>query len=660
MPHKLFSFMKQSGVGLHLLDTELHAIHGVSLIGNLVENALNNIMIHTRNIALALLALFSYCALPAMTAAASLKLHAVFADHMVLQRDQPIKIWGWAEPGQTVYVKFGEETAEAEAAAAAPVEVFGHEEEYAGLGRWEVSFPAREANAEPTTLHVTDKDVMLEVEDILIGDVWVLYGQSNMAFPYGSKVYHRHMEMAQADLPKLRMFSIKGNEQQTLQDDIRPETIETEGWVASTPETAREFSAIGHVFGSRMQRALQIPVGLIKNARGGASIESMVPAHKFDENPLTKRYADYIRQRMDEFDWEAAAERAWERAKAKAKRKGNPEPPRQDPKDLRSWNVPGKSPSDMASIYNGMFGVFKGYNIKVVLFHQGYNNATSKNCNPKRYRVLTRLMIEGIREDFNAPDLAFGIIGLCAGGNAQNEDNFERESIDPGAYIREAQRLGLADVENQNNLVFLPAYDVRSPGLHPPKKREHGQRAAHWAIARVYPGPYGNWREVELLSAEPKGDHIELKFSGSIIDDNRSSIPRGFSIAGEDGKFYKAHARYAADKGHPSGVPNVIRVWSPLVEEPVAVRYAWARAPMGNLKQRGHPDRPFPSFRTDDWDWPESEDPAESLIGGGEWNQIKAEAAERLEFRRTEEAKRGVEILERIKKLKAPSEDDEK
>jgi sialate O-acetylesterase len=234
-------------------------------------------------------------------------------------------------------------------------------------------------------------------------------------------------------------------------------------------------------------------------------------------------------------------------------------------------------------------------------------------------------------------------------------DDFETESIDPGAYIRESQRLGLADVENQNNLVFIPGYDIISPGLHPRRKAEHGLRAYRWALAKIYPEPRAQWEagreDVKMISCEPNGDHFVVKFAGAIIDHDRSQIPEGFSLAGEDGKFYMAHARYAEGKGHPSGFPNEIRVWSPLVPKPVALRYAWARAPMGNLKLGGHPDRPFPSFRTDNWDFPESDDPGASAVGKAEWNEIKKEAEQRLEFRRTEEAKRGVEILERIKTL---------
>jgi len=578
--------------------------------------------------------------------AAPLKLHAIFTDHMVLQRGEPITIWGWADVGEEVSVRFGDEEAETTAAGEA--------------GRWEVTFPAREAGAGAITLTVSAGGESVELEDILIGEVWVLYGQSNMAWSL-DKTTGADVALAQADLPLLRHFRIQTNEQETLQTDIRAEAIINGGWEVSTPESAGGFSGIGYHFGATLQRALGIPVGLISAARGGASIESMVPAHKFAEDPIAKRYSDSVAERIAAFDPRATALEVWENQVNRAKGRNLPEaewPEKPEGfENLTSWQIPGKSPSDAASIYNGMFGVFKGLKLKGVLFHQGYNNAIAGNCRPRLYRVLTRLMIEGIREDFDKPDLAFCIIGLCAGGDAQHTDNFELESIDPGPYIREAQRLGLADVEDQTHLKFIPAYDVRIPGLHPEKKREHGERAARWALATLHPETGVGWREVELLSVATQGEEFVLTFSASIIDSTRSSIPEGFSIAGEDGKFYMAHARYAEDKGHPSQRPNVIRVWSPLVGKPVALRYAWARAPMGNLKMMGHPDLPFPSFRTDDWDFPESDDPTEALLGSrGAWNAVKAEAEERFEFRRSEEAKRGLEVLEGIKRLGRPIE----
>ena len=603
------------------------------------------------------------CAGQAEGQSATLKLHNIFSSSMVLQRDKPIRIWGWAKPGETVTVRFDAETATTRVDAATPVEVFGYEQDYDGLGRWEVTFPAREASAEPVALVVTAGGQRIEMDDILVGDVWVLTGQSNMAFPV-DKTDARDL-LPQSDIPLLRFFSITGNEQATLQDDIRPEAIDTVsgGWDVSTPETASGFSAIGFVFGADIQRSLQIPIGVIKAARGGASIESMVPVHKFDDDPLTRRYADHVRTRMAEFDPEAVADEMWGRQKARAQANGEPEPPRPDPGSLRSWDVPGKSPSDMGSVHNGFFGVFMGYNIKGVLFHQGFNNALGNNCRPKRYRVLMKLMVEGWREDFADPQLPVGVIGFCAGGKTQNEENFEEVSIDFGPFIREAQRLGLEDVGDPENTEFIPAYDVQVPGLHPSKKREHGRRAAQWALSDIYKVPYASWNAPTIPEVEAMGDMMIVRFGDKerLQPDDGNSILEGFSVAGEDGKFYMAYARYepwGRDETWTKGWQTV-RVWSPMVEKPVALRYAWSTSPMGNLKYRGNQDNPLASFRTDDWDLPESEDPAENLIDRGFTNALKADALERLGARRLKEADMGRALLERLEALAAPAADSE-
>jgi len=346
----------------------------------------------------------------------------------------------------------------------------------------------------------------------------------------------------------------------------------------------------------------------------------------------------------------------WEQEVAKQREKGVSEdqmPPKPTRNNLRSWNEPGRSPSDAASCYNGMFGVFQGLNIKGVLFHQGYNNAMGTSCRPKRYRVLMKLMVEGWREDFGDPMLPVGVIGFCAGSIPQKRDNFEVWSVSPGAYIREAQRLGLADLEDPANTAFLPAYDIQIPGLHPVKKQAHGVRAARWALNKIY-GMKIDWDAASLVSAERDGDCMVLTFDKKVMPDDMSMVLEGFSIADNSGKFYMAHAAYPLTKD--SGIWNVanknfdatkIVVWSPLVSEPVAVRYAWATSPMGNLKVDGKPWQPLHSFRTDEWDWPESEDPAESLVDRGNNRAMQEEAAERLEYRKMEEAKRAVEILER-------------
>jgi sialate O-acetylesterase len=306
----------------------------------------------------------------------------------------------------------------------------------------------------------------------------------------------------------------------------------------------------------------------------------------------------------------------------------------------------------MGSVHHGMFGVFKGYNIKGVLFHQGFNNALFSNCRRNFYRVLMKLMVEGWREDFNDSQLPVGVIGFCAGGTSQNEENFEALSYEAAPYIREAQRLGLADAGDPEHTAFIAGDDVQIPGLHPVKKREHGERAARWALAKIYKLAV-KWDGASLVSAKPQGDEMILRFDRKLEPDDRNNILRGFSIAGEDGKFYMAYARHRNAKnakGRLSPDQTIIHVWSPLVGSPVAVRYAWATSPMGNLKVSGHPGMPLPSFRTDHWDLPANEADFSSPAVAN-YQKLKTEAEGRCQFRRSEEAKRGVEILKRLETL---------
>jgi len=580
--------------------------------------------------------------------AKALHVHNIFGSNMVIQRDKPITIWGWAGPGRAVTVQFGDAKADATAAA--------------GTGRWEVTFPAQPANATSQKLTVVCGPEKVEMDNILIGDVWVMNGQSNMALGL-SKIQEADMEMAQADMPLLRRVGIVPNESENLEEDVPVSKLEP--WTNSTPQSAGGFSAIGYTFASRVQRALQIPIGIIDNARGGASIESLVPRQMFKNDPLAAKYLASVEKRQAEFSWDDAVKKMvdkWEKDVAEQRKKGVAEaklPPKPTREDLRSWNIPGRSPSDAASCYNGMFGVFKGLNIKGVLFHQGYNNAMGGSSRPKRYRVLMKLMVEGWREDFKDPELPVGVIEFCAGGISQTPDNFEVLDRDAACFIREAQRLGLADVKDPVHTAFIPGYDQQIPGLHPAKKQVHGIRAARWALSKVY-GLKIDWDAASLVSAEPNGDVMILTFDKPVLPDTRSIRPEGFEIAGEDGKYYMAHAAYpvikdagiwsTAGKSHDA---TKIHLWSPLVKAPVAVRYAWARSPMGNLKVNGMPWLPLQSFRTDSWDWPESDDPTLEVLDRAQSKALDKEDAARCEFRRNEEARQAVEILQRLKSLGA-------
>ncbi len=591
-------------------------------------------------ILLSVLALLAAISLPAE--ARALKTHRIFSSNMVLQRDKPIVVWGWADAGDKVAVQFGTEKAEAVAAG--------------DVGRWEVKFPAHPADIAARTLTVSSGDETHRLDNVVIGDVWVMNGQSNMALSL-DKVNDGDFEIAQADMPLLREFRITPNESYELQTDLPDAAVE--GWNVCTRETAGGISAIGYAFASRVQRATGIPIGVIDNARGGASIESLVPRHKFEDHPLAARYAESVEKRRSEFDWDAAVNNLavqWERQVERDRKKGVAEdklPPKPAlvRESLKSWSIPGKSPSDAAACYNGMFGAFKGLNIKGVLFHQGYNNRF--DCRPKRYRVLLKLMVEGWREDFNDPALPVGVIAGCGSDSeVQTTENFEAMTVAEPAYLREAQRLGLADVGDPAHTVFIPDYDTRIPGLHPKKKLAYGFRAARWALNTIY--GFGNkveWGSGSLLSAKPEGDVMVLTFDQKVMPDDHSKVLEGFSIADASGKFYLAHAAYPNVAGKVSDFTKVY-VWSPLVKEPVAVRYAWASGgPMGNLKVDGNEWLPLPSFRTDTWDYPESEDPAEQVMDGAKRKALTVDATERLEHRKQEEARQAVEILTRLKTL---------
>jgi hypothetical protein len=333
--------------------------------------------------------------------AGTLKTHSIFSSNMVVQRDKPITIWGWAEPGRKVSVQFGEAKAEATAGGEA--------------GRWEVTFPARQANAAGQKLTVTSGEKTIEMGNILIGDVWVMNGQSNMAFPL-AKTYESDMETATANLPLLRRVGIAPNESETLQVDIPADKIE--GWTVSSPQTAGDFSAIGYTFASRLQRGLQIPVGIIDNARGGAAIESLVPHQKFKDHPLAARYLDSVDKRRAEFDWDAAVKslvEKWEKDVAEKRKKGVPEdklPSKPTRNDLRSWSVPGRSPSDADAFDNGMefFSTFGGNTVSCAVGLAVLDVLRDEHLQSHALRVGAR-MLDGLRPLVER----YGIVGDVRG-----------------------------------------------------------------------------------------------------------------------------------------------------------------------------------------------------------------------------------------------------
>lgn len=583
---------------------------------------------------------------PATAPEGKLRVHGIFRSHMVIQRDKPITVWGWAKPGAQVAVQFGD--AKAEAAASA------------GAGRWEAAFPAQPANANGQKLVVTSGEETVTMEDILVGDIWVMNGQSNMKFPLKG-VYDGAFEASMAHLPQLRSIRINaGAESEYVELDLQDKFINDQdadkNWQVVTPDVALSMGAIGYVFGSSVQRSLQIPIGIIDNGRGGASLESLVPRHAFTNDPVAAEYLKWVDARRAAFSEEAilAAEMekwrqqeeanqrevAADKAKGVEKKRRRPEKP---DGSIRTWSVPGRSPSDAASCYNGMFGVFQGLHIKGVAFHQGFNNSMmNTSCNPAFYRRLMKLMVEGWRQDFNDPNLPVAVIGLCAGGDAQTRLNFEEQGLSTASYIREAQRLGLADAADRAHTVYIPSDDERIPQLHTQKKKELGLRAARWALQTIYKVPGISMDSAELLSATPTNGAMLLTFDRPLRPDDFGSEIEGFSIADTSGVFYMADA--VANPAASAELKNrQFLVSSPLVKEPAHVRYGWARAPMANLKVNGLPWQPLHSFRTDTAPFPPEvshQDPDGAKKNSEAFKILKAEAAAALKTRLEHEARR--------------------
>jgi sialate O-acetylesterase len=562
----------------------------------------------------------------------ALKTHGIFRSNMVLQRDKPITIWGWAPAGAGVEVSFGKRFANAKAAGE--------------QGRWQVTFDSQSANSTGQKMVVKAGEEVIRMENILIGDLWVMNGQSNMAFALKA-VYQNAFESAQAHLPLMRHVRINSYaESEHVETDLEEKDLNgndpDKNWKVVTPEVALDMGAIGYVFGSRLQRVLQIPIGIIDNSRGGASLESLVPRHKFKDHPMAAEYLAWVDKRYAEFDWDEALKKPiekWGKTIADQRKKGVAEdelPPKPTRETLRSWNVPGRSPSDAASCYNGMFGVFKGLNIKGVAFHQGFNNAMmNTSCKPKLYRILMKLMVDGWREDFNDPQLPVAIIGLCAGAKAQTRLNFEEVGFSTAAYIRESQRLGLGDVKDTRNVAFIPSYDQKIPQLHTKKKKELGLRSARWALKTIYGMENIVWETANLVSAAPEDGKILLTFDQPVLPDDFGSELEGFSIADESGVHYLADAVHVQVRDKKERNKQIL-VSSPLVKEPVSVRYAWARAPMANLKVNGIPWQPLHSFRTDAIDFsPEvtHQDPEGKTKNSEAIKVLKTQAADALKAR---------------------------
>lgn len=489
----------------------------------------------------------------AASASADITLNAIFADHMVLQRDRSVAVYGSAESGEKVSVAFSgqEKTTTADKD-----------------GKWLLKLDAMKAAAVPATMTVTGKN-KLTVVDVLVGDVWLCSGQSNMDFTPGA--YHNAIDPKpydekDFDFPLLRQFHLVSEPSMRPESDVKVHrgngtSEESASWLPCKPTTGNRFTAVGLYFGRKLQMETGVPIGLIKTAWNGTRIEPWIsPAGLASVSELPSVTGLPTEYKSD-----------------------------------------GGYPSTWHCLFNGKIHPLTRYGIKGAIWYQGESNGDEGET----YYQKLRALIGGWRTAWGQGDFPFYIVQLA--GRFRSADGPAGQNPAGGdgwAKIRMAQLKALT-IPHTGLAVAMDLADVREPGdIHPKNKRDVGERLALWALAKdygkkdlVYSGPLCKEMKIE-------GDKVRIIFdstgSGLTVATKKGFAPvvkepqgelKRFAIAGEDKKWAWADAVIDG---------KTVVVSNPAVPKPVAVRYGYGMSgdDCNLYNNEGLPASPF---RTDCW-----------------------------------------------------------
>lgn len=511
------------------------------------------------------------CALLPASLQAELKLPAIIGSHMVLQQNQANPIWGWDTPGTGVTVAFA---GQSKSAVAGPD------------GRWTVKLDAVPANATPQSIQIAAGSTKVTLEDVLVGEVWMCSGQSNMGFQLNSD-WNGDLEAMASKLPNLRLIKVPQVGTQELQNDFKGE------WKASTRETAQGFSALGFLFGRYIHQIVDVPVGLIDNAWGGSAAEAWVRRSSLEKDP---RFATLLEntlkteaqktapQAKSEYE-EALLKHKVAAEAAKAAGKTPPRPP-QSPEAWLSGNArPG-------NIFNGIVNPTLGYGIKGVIWYQGESNASRA----WEYGQLFPFMVEQWRKEWKQGDFPFYWVQLA---------DFMKEEPTPvdstWAELRESQTKTMS-LPNTGQAVITDLGEGRD--IHPKNKHDVAARLVRWALAKDYgiKIPYRS-PEFKSLSLNKNKATVTIDCFGSALRPFDVQEAIGFALCGEDKVWHYAKGTVVGD--------DKVELSSENVPNPIAVRYAWANNPVCNLASKE--GLPLTPFRTDDFEMstkPKAPEPA--------------------------------------------------
>ncbi len=528
----------------------------LSSIASRTQILQGNNMIRSNCLTQGFLALLVLAGIPACCFA-DVKLPAIFTDHMVLQREMPLPVWGWADPGEEVAVVLGDQTHKATADAE---------------GNWRVTLKPLSLG-EPQTLVVEGKN-RVQVNDILVGEVWLCSGQSNMGMDV-KNCLGADFDMAGAKFPNIRLISIGGPGSQTPAKDFKGH------WDVCTPETVGSFSGVGFFFGRELHQILDIPIGLIDNAWGGSRCESWIRRDRLEADPLYEAMLARWKKTEDNYDIDkekakiARLVKVWEVEAEAAEKADNPIP--RKPK-FRNRLVGQHRP---ANSYNTRLLPIIPFAMRGTIWYQGESNTPRAY----QYREMFPMMIQSWRDDWKQGDFPFYWAQLA---------DYTPEAPFPGgsnwAELREAQTMAQDRLPNVGEAVIIDLGEASD--IHPRNKIDVARRIARWALARDY-GLDFVYKSPRYESMEVVDGKIALHFKdvGEKLRTVDSRQVEGFAIAGEDKKWTWAKAKITGN--------DSIQVWSDAVAQPVAVRYGWANNPVCNVyNAKGLPLTPF---RTDDW-----------------------------------------------------------
>jgi sialate O-acetylesterase len=490
----------------------------------------------------------------AAAAPAEITLPSIISDNMVLQADTDAPLWGKAEPNSTITIScsWNHKTVKTTA-------------DWQGKWSAKIKTPKK---GEKLSITLANGKETKTISNILIGDVWLCSGQSNMELKLKASA-DADSELPNANLPSIRLFSVEGTPSEIPLYDCKGK------WVECSSVTAADFSAVGYYFGKEIHQKIKIPIGLIDSSSGGSTAQAWMSKQTLQNDPILNKFLvdDANHQAHKEFYEKqyAPAYRKWrdDVMKAVAEHKPAPKQPIL-PNEIRVKYRP-------CLVYNAMIHPIVPFAIKGVIWYQGESNRESSNVYDKLFQTL----ITSWRSEWKQGDFPFYYVQLPAYGK-----------IDPNnarwVLIRQAQLKTLDAVPNTGMAVTI---DVGEPNdIHPKNKKPVGHRLALWALAKtygvkdiIYSGPLYNSMKIESDKIK-----ISFKYAKSGLKTPNNEPLKGFTIAGEDGIFVDANAKIEGS--------NVV-VWSEQIKKPKNVRYGWADWIICNLYNNA--DLPASPFTTE-------------------------------------------------------------